>query len=511
MTAAQPNYLQLAKQGNSNAIADVINLSLPEEVTAKVSLKDSCLRVMLDSATVPDQNTLVALVHKVLSGMNAESIRQVKVYGREIGEDFPHWQEEFELLQQTHSLNCVSDEAAESALVESSPDSSLEQNSQAPEKPSFLGAIWGAVAGATGAVGSGAAYVSETVTGTITGTVGTVSSAAVQTGGAIANTSTSLVGTVGNAALQAPATVGYVLDLISSSPQLQELTKALKVDWLLAIVDRVDIVQAETHVKKLQRKYPKDKPGGIAHRIITEKAVYAGGSGFVSSLLPGFATAMFAVDLAATMALQAEMIYQIAGAYGLNLHEPARKSEVLAVFGMVLGSNAAIKAGLGFARNVPVAGAVIGASSNAAMLYAIGSAACHFYEAKLTSASSATDLQASQLDSEEYLQSMLDQQIIMDQVLIHLVLAGNPKRNLKQLLPELQKLNLNPGSLDPIMTNPKALPPLEKLLNQLSQEFAVSLIAQCKKVAQADGVITPQEAKVLNAIKIKFGSNSVIG
>lgn len=73
------------------------------------------------------------------------------------------------------------------------------------------------------------------------------------------------------------------------------------------------------------------------------------------------------------------MVYQIAYAYGLNLQEPARKGEVLAIFGLALGSGCAIKAGLGFLRNVPVAGAVIGASTNAATLYALGYAACRFY------------------------------------------------------------------------------------------------------------------------------------
>lgn len=77
MTIAQPNYLQLAKQGDANAIADIINLSLSKEITAKVSLKDSCLRVMLDSATVPDQSTLVARVHQVLTNINAESAKKL--------------------------------------------------------------------------------------------------------------------------------------------------------------------------------------------------------------------------------------------------------------------------------------------------------------------------------------------------------------------------------------------------------------------------------------------------
>ncbi len=69
-------------------------------------------------------------------------------------------------------------------------------------------------------------------------------------------------------------------------------------------------------------------------------------------------------------------------------------------------------------------------------------------------------------------------------------------------------INLNSASLisitAPSQTNPQNLPPLESLLDRLNQEFAVSLLAQCEKIAQADGVITPQETKVINAIKKKF-------
>jgi uncharacterized protein (DUF697 family) len=333
-----------------------------------------------------------------------------------------------------------------------------------------------------------------------------VGGATVQTGGAIAETAISVAGAVGNTAMQATDGVGYILDLITNSPQLQTLTQALKVDWLLAIVDRVDIVQTETHVRNLQRKYPNEKPGDIAHRIMIEKALLVGGSGFASSLMPGFAAALFAVDLATTMAVQAEMIYQIAGAYGLNLQEPARKGEVLAIFGMSLGGSSALKAGLGFARNIPAAGAVIGASSNAVMLYALGYAACRFYEAKLTPSSSPVDLLASQAESEKYLQGVLNQQIVMDQILVHLVLAGQPGKTIQQLLPELQNLNLNLASLNSITAAPKALPPLEKLLDQLSRDFAISLIAQSNKIAESDGVITPQETKIINTIAKKFSA-----
>ena len=39
-----------------------------------------------------------------------------------------------------------------------------------------------------------------------------------------------------------------------------------------------------------------------------EKSLYVGGSGLASSLMPGFAAALLAVDLAATTAMQAEMV-----------------------------------------------------------------------------------------------------------------------------------------------------------------------------------------------------------
>lgn len=507
MTLAESNRLELARQGDCRAIAEIISQSLPKEIIAKVSLKGDCLKVMLESADVPEQKALVELIRQMVTDLNPGLIRQVKVYGREIEDDFPNWHEEFAL----------------ESLV--SVEKTLPNESQ---KNNFLGAMFGAVAGAAGvvggaavnaggavvgtvagaagAVGGVAVHTSGAVAGAVTGAAGAVGNAAVHAGGAIAGSAIGVAGAVGNKAMQATDGVGYVLEMIANSSQLQELTQALKVDWLLAIVDKVDVIQAEAQVKKLQQKYPHEKPGEIAHRVITEKAFYVGASGFANSLMPGFAAAMFAVDLAATMALHAEMTYQIASAYGLNLQEPSRKGEVLAIFGMALGGSAAMKAGLGFARNIPIAGAVIGASSNAAMLYSLGYAACQFYEAKLNPGSSQMDLLASQAESDKYLEGVLDQQVIMDQILLHLALAGNPEKTLQQLLPDLQKLELNSAALNSIDNSSQDLPPLENLVDRLNQDFAVSLMAQCEKIAQADGVVTPQEARVIDTIKQKFST-----
>lgn len=721
MTTSQPSLLQLAKQGDPAAISALMNQSLPQGTTAKVSLKEGCLKIMLESVEVPEQQNCIEFIRKGIIGLNAASIRQVKVYGREIGEDFPSWQEDFEVAappvlditelakqgdleaidtlfnqwlrssgitskvnlkngclrvmleatqfpdrsalvaqilenvrqlriqncsqlkisgrepgdefpdwQQVFDLSqsselpmtensqipaelemCISELSvgpikeptqSQSSLLELArtgdvkaitgvmnyllqskelrvttnikgecllvvlqgeriPDQeqsitylrkvldevklntikkvkvyarrngstftawTQDLNLEPPKQDSFWGSIFGAVTGAAGAVGEAVAYAGNTVvetvsgsagavgeaatyasgavTGAIAGTTEAVGGAATYAGNAVVGTVTGVVGAVGSAAMQATDGAGYVLHMISDSPQLQELTQALQVDKFIYLIDRVDIVKAETQVKKLQRKYPNEKPGEIAHRVMMEKALYVGGSGFASSVVPGFAAAMFAVDLAATMALQAEMVYQIACAYGLNLHEPARKGEVLAIFGMALGGNFALKAGLGFARNIPFAGAVIGASGNAAMLYALGYAACQFYEAKFNPFAS-TDPASSRTASDEYLQSAIEQQVVMDQILVHLLLAGSPGKNLAQMLPELQSLHLSPAALEAITANPKALPPLEKLLEQLNRDFAVSLVAQCHKIAQADGVVTPQESRIIKMITQKL-------
>lgn len=71
----------------------------PKGITAKeVALKDSCLQIMLESAQLPDQQTLVAWVHKSITDLGANSIERIRVYGRQTGEEFPAWSQEFELV-----------------------------------------------------------------------------------------------------------------------------------------------------------------------------------------------------------------------------------------------------------------------------------------------------------------------------------------------------------------------------------------------------------------------------
>ena len=200
------------------------------------------------------------------------------------------------------------------------------------------------------------------------------------------------VGNAGSAALQFPNFWDSALGSISQSPILKKLTENFKIDWLVNAINKVDVVTAEAQVRELQRQYPHEKPQEIAHRLMVEKALLAAGSGLVSSLVPGAALALAGMDLAAMTALSAELVYQIAAAYGKDLQSSDRQKEVVAIFGLSLGSNLAIEAGVTLVSNIPLAGAVINASASAAMIYALGYGACRFYEADLDSSKIETQL-----------------------------------------------------------------------------------------------------------------------
>jgi uncharacterized protein (DUF697 family) len=343
-------------------------------------------------------------------------------------------------------------------------------------------------------------------------TVGGVTETIAHTGKVLADTAADL-GEV--AAKQAHELISYAtqeageaVTHVGNNWLVRRLTRFLNLNWLIGATDSVDLVQAEEVVKKLQQEHPNESPSEIAHRIMVEKATYAGGVGLASSILPGVALALLAVDLAATTKLQAEMVYQIAAAYGLDLKDPARKGEVLGIFGLGLGGSRALRAvGLGLLRNVPFAGAMIGASTNAAMLYSLGYAACRFYEAKLNSPASVTSeetLETLKQQSEKYLETAIAQQTVMDQILVHMILASHPEKSWEEIQPQLKVLNLSPASLEAIAKNIKAPQPLDTLLNQLNSDFAVPLLAQCYRIAQREGVTTPGERKVMAAIASKF-------
>lgn len=338
----------------------------------------------------------------------------------------------------------------------------------------------------------------------------TVGRGVVKVGGAIARSTLRAGNTLTKQAVRLVSRgtqdVGRTITFFGKLPGLQRFASVLKLDWLVGATDQVDLAKAEAAVQELRQKYPDESSSQIAHRIMVQKAFQAGGIGLASSVLPGYAAALLAVDLAATTALQTEMIYQIAAAYDMDLSDPARKGEVLGIFGLALGGKNAVRAGLGFLRNIPLAGMMIGAGTNTVMLYSLGYAARRFYEAKLSSDAeepAVQTLEAIQKDSEKFLDVAIAQQALVDQILVHMVLASYPQKRWEDIMPELRSLNIEDDSLKAIAHHIQSPEPLGALLQQLNCDFAVPLYAQCEKIAQQSASINSEESKILDAIREK--------
>ena len=179
--------------------------------------------------------------------------------------------------------------------------------------------------------------------------------------------------------------IGKIVTPIAEHPLIKFATKVPGINVLLAALGQVDEEKVQIEVEKLRQEYPLETPEQLAHRIMVDTSLKAGGIGLLTNFVPPLALTLFAVDLAAVTALQAEMVYRIAAVYGFSLLEPARRGEVLAIFGLSMGGSGVLKGGLSFVELFPVIGAVVGASSNAALLYSLGHIACRFYEAKRNS------------------------------------------------------------------------------------------------------------------------------
>lgn len=89
---------QLAKHSDPEIIAHWMNGYLnPQGITAKAVLRKKCLGILLESNPAPSQNEMIAFVRTSLNELNWEFIRKVNVYGRQLGERLPAWQQKLKV------------------------------------------------------------------------------------------------------------------------------------------------------------------------------------------------------------------------------------------------------------------------------------------------------------------------------------------------------------------------------------------------------------------------------
>ena len=290
---------------------------------------------------------------------------------------------------------------------------------------------------------------------------------------------------------------GQTLEWIASNPILKSADNIIGLDWLMTFLGQADTTKIKATVEEMQARYPNETPNQIAHRLIIQKTWKGGRLGLLTNIIPPIAALFLGVELIATTKLQTEMVYEIAAAYGLDLNEPARRGEVLAIFGLSLGADV-LKTGLTVVEIIPGIGAVVGASTNAAMLYVLGQTACRFYEGK----ASQTEIASMQQETDTDWQVALNQSKVMDRILAHMVQVSYPEQDWTEILPTIK--NISPSSVSTIAENLEQSQNLPTLLEQLIPEFAPLTLNRCYEIAKSNGNITLEEQKILSQIAIKF-------
>lgn len=113
MTIQQPGLTALAKQGDLNAIAALMNRALhPQGIGVKVAYQKGHLRVLLEGKTVPDQTVLAPYIRKGILALQVPGWHTLSVLGRLHGASPPAWSKTFALTAPPTALNSTPDTKA---------------------------------------------------------------------------------------------------------------------------------------------------------------------------------------------------------------------------------------------------------------------------------------------------------------------------------------------------------------------------------------------------------------
>lgn len=105
MTAA--NGLELAKQGNPQAIAALMNQTLQSKgITVSATVLSNCLTVVAEADTLPEKDSLLDFIRQGILNLKPQAIDRVIVQGKVKGEKHPGWRENVELpAKSTAAMN----------------------------------------------------------------------------------------------------------------------------------------------------------------------------------------------------------------------------------------------------------------------------------------------------------------------------------------------------------------------------------------------------------------------
>ncbi|MBD0393072.1 MAG: hypothetical protein ICV52_04150, partial [Microcoleus sp. C1-bin4] len=136
------NFQELAKQGNPEGIASWLNSQLQSEgITASANLDGDCLDIILEAEQVLREDTLVDFVRTELTNLQPDSIRKVKVQGRESGQIAAAWSQEFSLENSNFEPHSFGGESAPHTAVANMDDRTEMESNIEEEKPPEMAAF----------------------------------------------------------------------------------------------------------------------------------------------------------------------------------------------------------------------------------------------------------------------------------------------------------------------------------------------------------------------------------
>jgi type II secretory pathway pseudopilin PulG len=134
-TTPRPNAIEAAKQGNPKAIEVLLNQALQSHGhTAKVLRNEAALRILVEGATVPDQTTIATLVETGLRHLDLADITpQVQLYGQQLGQSLPAWDQSINLGADDMGANIFSFDTITVELPKAAPEPTVRSASNPPQ------------------------------------------------------------------------------------------------------------------------------------------------------------------------------------------------------------------------------------------------------------------------------------------------------------------------------------------------------------------------------------------
>lgn len=138
----QPKLLELAKQGEPQAIAVLMNRSLqPQGLSVKVSREGDRLSVLLQADQTPNRLVMTNFVRNGITNLKLQSVIQtVEIIGQRTGDDQPAWTQELDLAAMDNANGLLDALGTSPSVTEATEtDSSLDLGLASTEPVESLG------------------------------------------------------------------------------------------------------------------------------------------------------------------------------------------------------------------------------------------------------------------------------------------------------------------------------------------------------------------------------------